>query len=268
MVNRYSATQFGTFFTCPEAWRRRYIDGDKIPPGIAAVAGSGFHAAPEANFQSVLAGNGHITTDDCRDVAATAYLERLNESGVYLTREEASRKTILLTEGRDNAVRAAAKFRDEVAEKFEPVLVEHEFTINIAGISKPILGYIDLYTKDRMLSDWKLSKAWTQDKSETSDQVTVYNEAIRQRDGQAPNQIAFQVFKPLKKSVKYDEFVTQRTPSDLQSLVARVKIMESMIQRGDFPGAPPGHWKCSPKWCGYFGSCKLVSDRLKRLPNV
>ena len=268
MVNRYSASQFGTFFTCPEAWRRRYIEGDKIPPGIAAVSGSGFHAAPEEDFKSVIAGNGHLTVDDCKDAAATEYSKRLSKDGVYLTREESTRKSILLTEGRDNAVRAAEKFRLDVAEKFEPTLVEHEFTIDIPGISKPVLGYIDVFTEDRKLADWKLSKAWSQDKSDSSDQVTVYNEAIRQLNGEAPAAIAFEVFKPLKKEVKHGEFFTVRDSSDIASLVHRVQIMERMIKRGDYPACTPGHWKCSPKWCGYYGSCKLVSDRLKRLPNM
>jgi len=268
MVTRYSATQFGTFFTCPEAWRRRYIDGDKIPPGIAMVSGSGFHKAPEENFKSVIAGDGHLTVSDCKDAAATEYVRRLSEDGIYLTRDDAQKKNDLLAEGKDNAVRAAGKFREDVAEKFEPTLVEHEFIIEIEGISKPVLGYIDIFTADRMLADWKLSKAWNQDKTETADQATVYNEAIRQINGKPPAKIAFQVFKPLKKEVKHAEFATTRDSSDLASLVARAQIMERMIKAGDFPGTAPGHWKCSPKWCGYYGSCKLVSDRLKRLPNV
>jgi len=268
MVDRYSATQFGTFFTCPEAWRRRYIEGDKIPPGIAAVAGSGFHKAPEVDFQSVIAGDGHLTVSDCEDAAATEYVRRLSEDGIYLTREDSQKKNALLAEGKDNAIRAAGKFREDVAEKFEPTLVEHEVTIDIEGISKPVLGYIDVFTVDRMLADWKLSKAWNQDKSETADQATVYNEMIRQIDGAPPAKTTFQVFKPLKKEIRHTEFVTHRDQSDLVSLVSRAQIMERMIQKGDFPGCAPGHWKCSPKWCGYYGSCKLVSDRLKRLPNV
>ncbi len=270
MVNRYSATQFGTFFTCPEAWRRRYVEGDKIPPGIAAVAGSGFHAAPEEDFKSVIAGNGHLTVTDCQDAAATEYVRRLSEDGIYLTRDDATKKNALLAEGKDNAVRAAGKFREDVAEKFEPTLVEHEFTIDIEGISKPVLGYIDVFTADRMLADWKLSKAWNQEKTESAHQATVYNEAIRQIQGTPPAKIAFQVFKPLKKEVKHAEFVTSRDATDLKALVHGAQIMERMIKAGDFPGAPPGHWKCmiGGKWCGYWATCPHISDRLKRLPNV
>lgn len=270
MVERYSSTQIEMFFSCGEAYRRRYIEGDKIPPGIAACAGSGFHKAPEETYKSVLRGKGHLTVDDCKDIAATEYVNRLSNDGVYLTREDASNKAALLAEGKDNAVRAAAKFRTDVAETFVPTLVEHEFTINIPGIGKPLLGYIDLYTESRELTDWKLSKAWTESKAHESTGATIYGEAIRQLSGSPPHRTTFQIFKPLKSEVKHMTFETTRDKTDLEVLVRKVQVMERMIRAGDFPSAAPGSWKCQSggKWCGYWSTCPFISDRLKRLPNV
>jgi len=29
--------------------------------------------------------------------------------------------------------------------------------------------------------------------------------------------------------------------------------------------ADPGHWKCTPKWCGYYDKCPAVRNRYRAI---
>lgn len=41
----------GMFARCGEQFRRRYVEGERIPPGVAAVVGTGVHLAVGADLR-------------------------------------------------------------------------------------------------------------------------------------------------------------------------------------------------------------------------
>ena len=47
MIDHISPSMLGLFCRCQEAFRRRYIEGIKLPPGIAACIGTGMHKGAE-----------------------------------------------------------------------------------------------------------------------------------------------------------------------------------------------------------------------------
>ena len=45
-----SPSQLNTFENCGEAYKRRYLDKEIIPPVVAALRGTGVHRGAEMNF--------------------------------------------------------------------------------------------------------------------------------------------------------------------------------------------------------------------------
>jgi hypothetical protein len=53
---------------------------------------------------------------------------------------------------------------------------------------------------------------------------------------------------------------SSRDERDLQVLVNRVNEFLRTIEAGIFLPAPVGSWQCSPRWCGYWSSCRFTNS--------
>lgn len=263
-IDHISPTQYDMFTRCAEQWRRRYAEGEIIPPGIAAVTGSGFHAAAELNFTEKM-----ITGEDqpksvLQDVAATAYRKRLDEQGVFIPHQERPSAEKDLGKGLDDAVRLVDPLL-EFAPPIQPALVEHRSELILDGLP-PIIGFIDLYTTERRLSDLKTAaKKWPQQKADTATQPTVYREMIKREFGEAPAIQTIDCFVKTK-TPKYETVETIRKDEDLEVLANKMRLMMRMITAGIFPPADPGSWVCSPRFCGFWYSCPHIANHRKLLP--
>ena len=71
MINSIHQSNLGTALRCGEQFRRRYIEGERIPPGVAAGRGTGVHNANDVNLsQKVLRitaerNNRHLVFEQC-----------------------------------------------------------------------------------------------------------------------------------------------------------------------------------------------------------
>ena len=262
MLDHLSTSQLGTFQRCGEQWRRRYIEGDIIPPGIAARIGSGVHRAAELNWREKLASGKDLPLDTVQDAAADAYHAEL-QNGVFFSPEERSGAAIAMAEGKDTAVRLATVMRNELAPHIQPALVEQRVVLDI-GLELPVVTVLDLYTKEGALRDLKTaSKPWSEDKAHASAQPTVYRESVRAITGTYPAMIAFDVLVNAKKGASLQTIETARTSDDLRIIVAQFEIMLNSIRAGIFPPAMADSWLCSPRWCGYYYTCPYIPAHRK-----
>jgi hypothetical protein len=265
MITHLSVSQLGTFQRCGEQWRRRYIEEEVIPPGIAARIGTGVHKAAETNYKSKMQTGQDMPLDAVQDCAAEAYAKALQD-GVFFAPEEASGAKLAMAEGKDTAVSLATLFHKQLAPQIIPALVEERITLEIPGVALPIMAILDLYTEDKALRDLKTTgKKWSDDKAHTSPQPTVYREAIREVTGEYPARLVFDVLVSTKTPV-LQTIETVRADEDLQVLVRQFQIMTASIQAGIFPPAQADSWICSQKWCGYYFSCPHIPAHRKTMP--
>lgn len=265
MLNHLSVSQLTTFQRCGEQWRRRYIDGEVIPPGIAARVGTGVHKAAEVNFKSKMQTGEDMPLDAVQDCAAEAYDKAL-QMGVFFAPDELPGAKIAMAEGKDSAVSLATLFRKELAPAIQPALVEHRVTLELEGVDLPVVTILDCYTTDKKLRDLKTSgKKWTEDRAHTSPQPTAYRESIKQETGEYPDSLHFDVLVNNKTPV-LQCIETERGDDDLAILVRQFAIMTNSINAGIFPPAQPDHWCCSMKWCGYYFTCPHIPAHRKILP--
>jgi hypothetical protein len=264
-INHLSASQVDQFSRCGIQWYKRYIDGLKIPPGIAALTGSSAHEAFELNFKSKLTTGEDLPLSDLEDCAATAYREKLDRQGVFIARENLPSAQADLSDGRDMAVAICKPFKEDFAHTIQPAMVEEKMTLDVEGLPT-IVGYLDLYTSDGRLSDSKTTKRkWPQNDVDTATQPTLYREMIKAKTGSYPRVMTIDQFIKTKEP-RFESTETIRTSDDFRILTDRFKVMLKMVQAGIFLPAQPGAWNCSAKWCGFFAGCAAIPEHRKLLP--
>lgn len=255
-----SASQLETFCKCPEQWRRRYIDGEIQPPGVAAIKGKTLHAAAEGNFRQKIISREDLSVEHFRELAAESFDAQI--AGDYqLTAEEEGRgKRIVLGEAKDAAVAMTEFHAREQAPDYMPKLVEERFRIALPG-PHDLVGVIDLADELGRVTDFKTAgKKKSQADADGSVQLTAYHVGHIAITGRPPAELRLDTVVQTKKGISRDVIATTRGRGDLNALAHRLNVISASITAGIFPPAPPGSWQCSPKWCGYFGTCKFVNS--------
>jgi hypothetical protein len=235
--------------------------GQIIPPAVPMGMGRGLHKAAEVNFKQKVISHEDLPEIDLLDAARDAYVHTFDE-GVYLAPEERGKKEQLLSDGLDSTISLTKLHRREVAPQIQPKVdgVEKRFKIDI-GADLPILGYIDLITDRNEIVDHKATKrSWPKGKIQKDMQPVFYSIGYRHLTGDEVPPI-FRFF--IHVNLKTPKVQTQEHIVDYKqqvALIARIRTMIAMINKGVFPPANPGDWVCSPRWCGYYQSCEFVGN--------
>lgn len=258
-----SPSQLGMYTRCGEAYRRRYILGERIPPGIAAHRGSAVHKGAEENALQKIKTHVDLPAQDVIDIAAVAFDEKVKKDGVFLSPEELSvGEKLVVAAAKDTTVALAEVLARESLPKYQPLEVEIEGRISIPESTHDLLGRIDLIDEREFILDYKTSaKSKNQNDIDGDDQFTFYDLLYRAAKGKAPRGIIVEnlVATKVPKAVT---FATSRTLDDTQALVNKVNAMINGITKGVFIPANSGSWNCSNKWCGYFNTCPYISRKL------
>lgn len=254
-----SNTQLSLYFNCAEAYRRRYVEGEKIPPGIALLVGTGTHKGAEHNFRQKIESRSDLPKSDIVE-AAVAGFEAETAGGFVLSDEEESRgHKVVIGEAKDLVATLAEVHAEQQAPEYQPVAVEHPYTIEFPGASHDLLTITDLIDDRSRVTDLKTAaRRKPQTEVDTSVQLTIYAAAYQLQFGHPPALVQLDTLVKTKKPGR-QLLSSTRGPADFQTLLNRINVMLSGVHAGIFPPAPVGHWMCSARWCGYFQSCPYVN---------
>jgi len=268
MIESIRQSTLNQWARCGEQFYRSVIQRDWFPPGIAARIGTGLHKGAEVNHRAKRMTGKDEPLDVVQDAARDGYVKSL-ENGVFFSPEEVSSAKIQMAEGVDTTVSLAGLYHAELAPQILlPKYVEEKIVMDVPGIDIPFSGIIDVYTDDCWLPDIKsAAKRWPEGKADQEIQPTIYNELIKHRTGSYPKKLSFEIFTKAKEP-KYQPIETTRTSDDFKVLVQRAQIMMKSIMAGIFPPAQPGHWICTPKWCGYWWTCPHIPAHRKIIPTA
>ena len=259
-----SPSQINRYTKCPEAYRRRYIEKDIIPPAFRLIKGSGVHSGAEANFKHKIVKKSDLPKKDIVDTSVSAFDEKVDKEGVILSEDEKSigRKKV---EGlaRDSTARLADKFAVSVAPLYAPIAVEEKIRVELPG-TRDLLGILDLVLPDG-IQDLKTSaKKKNQGDVDNDVQLTVYASLYFKKYGKRPERIIIDnvIDRVLVKGPVTDHqaILTTRSAPDFAALANRINAVTKGIEAGMFAPANPGAWWCSPKWCEYWSTCPFVNS--------
>ncbi len=253
-----SPSQLDMYLRCGEQYRRRYVLGEKVPPGIALVKGSACHKAAEVNYRQKIQSGEDLPEQALLEAAATGF-EEASAGGVFFDPDEAGRAEQVLGLAKDSAVALTRVFRRDISPRVQPVIVEEFVRIPIPTASHDLLGRLDVADTGKVVRDLKTSnRRKPQDEIDRSDQMTFYALAYRHKTGERPAGVALDVL--VDTNTPASQILTStRDEKDVAVFLHRVNAFLAGVKAGSFAPAPLGAWCCSPKYCGFFSSCPYVN---------
>jgi hypothetical protein len=273
-LRHLSPSSYSLWVSCPEAWRRRYIKGEKQPPSGSMLVGSRVDDALSAYHRRILEHGDRLAIDQVLDLYREQWqagLEAENEKeGVDWEQELTERAAFEL--GRQAVELAMAELVPHLG---DPVDVQRRLEFSIApDLEWTVLCYLDLETlKEReggepapTVVDFKVKNSLiTKDRADSDSQAGLYL-AGRWLEGYPASELWFaQIAKPGKrrKQMAASLVPTSRTTGQLRGVLARIALAASQIaacferygpdQAWGF--ADPSSWKCSARFCHAWASC-------------
>lgn len=242
-----SVSQLNMLTRCPEQYRRRYILGERKPPGVALVIGKGTHVASEKDLTSKMEWGELLEAEEVSDVAADATRRMWHAD--QPVREEGDPD-----EGGavDEAVKLAGLYHAKVAPTLAPVAVERAFLLEVPDFAYDVMGVVDVETETDIRDTKTSAKAPSGNPARTSLQGELYTLEARVR-GKDKGFVLDHLVRG--RSPRHIISEAKFTPADHQSFLLRVEAAAKMIQAGTFPPADPTSWACSKKWCGWWDDC-------------
>lgn len=279
-----SISQMEMYFRCSESWRRRYRLGEKLPPGIAMLKGSGLHRGAQGNFRQKIESHRDLKVSEIVDIAVSGFDLEL-KAGYSIPSDEIEKtEDVVVMEGDEPApsVRAAcnkiiSEARDAVADMaevfglvqapdYQPVYVEEEFTIELPGPVN-LKGVVDLVDDRAIVVDLKTSgKSKPQSEADRSFQLTAYAAGFQALTGKPASAVRLDTIVRTTNKSGGGKTVRQmlestRGAADFDALAQRINAFKEAIDREVFTPAPNGAWNCDPRYCGYFHTCAFVAHR-------
>lgn len=274
-----SVTQVEMLAKCGEQYYRRYVLGEKNPPGIAMLLGGAVHASAELQLKHKAANAGELpSVEAARDWAADGFERKYNAEGVAWSDDERKLGTDALR-GRykDAAVVGGATYRTAYAPSINPATpsdVEWEFRIETPW-SHDVVGIVDVLDVlpvagagegEAVPRDTKTKYAKGPPKTDAHDsfQLDVYALAAvvsGRASWPVPLSLDFVVVKPKTGDTHGGETTTLwtlREQADAEVTTARLARAVEIINAGRFMPARPSDWWCSAKWCGYYSTCRFA----------
>jgi len=257
MILSLTQTMLSMASRCAEQFRRRFIEGEIIPPNIAAIRGTALHKAASENHRHIQSKGEALSEESILDLSATAYIETLS-NGVSLTQEEAIEKSKVLGKGKDETISLASLYSRKVSPCVKkPLLIETELSADV-GLDIPLSGTVDLLHNGKTILDLKTaSKSKPDSFGQNNLQATAYTILVQKEIVERPN-FEFRVLVANKEPVEQviPAIVSQQ---DERALLARMMVVLRMLETGLFPPTNPNEaWWCSERFCGYWSSCRYV----------
>ncbi len=258
-MDHFSFSQFNMFLKCGEQYRRRYVEKEIIPPGIALVRGSATHTGIEVNHRQKKETRQDLEKNHIIDIAVDEFDKKINRDGIATNGDRPVKD--IIGEGRDQTAALAGVYAEQVAPSIQPVMVEEKITIDIPGL-KPIYAVLDCLDENHNIREFKTAgKSKPQSEADNNLQFSIYGIAVKEKTGRMPENMYMDVLISTKEP-KYQRLETHRAEDSYLHVIRLAAQVQRAIEKGVFLPAMPGSWWCSDKWCGYWKNCPYTQNKI------
>lgn len=240
---------------CGEQFRRRYVEGERVPPGVAILIGAATDRSVSADLTNKITSGALLPDEQIKDLARDAVVSEW-ERGVELDEEyseigEARAKADAI----DTSIALATLHHLQAAPGIEATHIQREWVLNVNGLPLQLAGAIDIQEGAAAIRDTKTSKKSPgPDEAHNSLQLTTYALAVKVFDGSIPAAVKLDYLVKTK-TPKLVQLEAKRTDADFDHLLNRVAQAARIMESGIFSPAPIDAWYCSAKFCGYHSTC-------------
>jgi len=258
----FSASQLDMYCRCPEAYRRRYLEKDVIPPSAGQARGKGMHVGAAENMRQKLQSGRDLKPAEIIEIGMNAF-DIETKGGFTLNAEEASRGFAVVVSDAAHDLREILDVHArQQAPDYLPTLVEEPVRIELPNAPRDLLGVLDLATTENEVVDFKTAKrSKSQADVDSSVQLTIYAACHQVATGRPAAFVSLDTVVQLAKSTKRQKLTGTRDAHDFNALANRINAVQHAIDAGSFPPAAPGSWNCSDRWCGFHSTCPFVNSR-------
>lgn len=245
---------------CPEQFRRRYIEGERVPPDLGLIRGRAVDQAVNANLSRRVETGEWQTLEEVADAAAGAVS---SETSTQEWTPGDAYEDIPVKEAigyvTDEVVALSTTHAQDVAPGLRPMLVQATIeTEPDSLIPVPLVGVVDLVEANHVLRDLKTRR--TSPPSNTADrstQLTVYSSLYRAVRPEGESKLALDFVWRTAKTHKMGtaQQVTERTEDDLVRLSRRFEMAVRLVDAEIFPPTKEDNPLCSERFCGYARTC-------------
>ncbi|MDI6617870.1 MAG: PD-(D/E)XK nuclease family protein [Clostridiales bacterium] len=242
-MDHTSVSQLNMYLRCPAQYYYRYIEGLILPPNATITRGKTVHKGIEINYKQKMKTHENMPLNDLKDIVAEEFDREAEDTDF---RNDDRGKT------KDSAVTLAATYHTKIAANIQPVGVEQEINIPLAGTT--LKGYIDLIDNAGYIRDTKTaSKSPAKNTADKSIQLTAYALAYRRIYGQPEAGVILDYLVD-GKVPKAATLASSRTGAQIKRFCSIAYYICNAIKAGCFyPNI--NSLMCSPKWCGYWDKC-------------
>jgi len=255
-MEHISFTQLNMLLRCGEQYRRRYVQGEILPPSGSQVRGRSAHKAEEMNFVQKIESNTDLPLEAVRDFFSDEWEK--GKYGIVWTPEELGDDTLKKAEAKykDQGISLVSVYHCEIAPKAAPAHVEKKFTVEFEGGYPSLMGIIDRVDRDDSVNDAKfVSKSPSEGDAKKDTQLVSYQLGFQSLFGRPPRKLR----KEYAISTKTPKTAVQEIePHDRERMNRFLWTLEramEAISKGVFLPAALGSWACSKKFCGFWNSC-------------
>ena len=245
----WSYSALNTYLTCPMRYFLRYIEHAEVErTSVSLPFGRAFHAVLSERARK----GADFTIEDAKEDFAV-YFRGETEVSENLTYRADESFESWLEKGFDMLDVALAEWPDDYTVKS----VAESFSVEVPGLSKPLIGEFDLVVTDggdETIVDWKTSTGkWPNGKADLDLQVSTFTYAYQRINGTNPL-FRFDVFTKAK-APAHHQFYTTRTQDDLDRFVFLAGKIEAAVSTGVFLPVE-SCMNCTE--CAYGSRCKAV----------
>ena len=245
----WSYSAFNTYLTCPMRYYFRYIEHAEVEKTSVSIPfGRAFHAVLS---ERAMKGTNY-TIEDAKE-EFDFFFRGETEVCQNLTYKPDEDYLFWESRGCDMLELALADWPDDYMVKS----VAEAFSVNVPGLSKPLVGEFDVVVTDggdETICDWKTASVkWPAGKADRDLQATTFCYAYHQLHGRMPL-FRFDVFTKAK-TPAHHQFYTLRTNDDFYRIIYLAGKIEKAINSGLFLPVE-SCMNCAE--CAYGGRCKAI----------
>lgn len=258
-----SASQIDMYCRCGEQYRRRYIEREILPPGIALVQGVAVHDGSAFNFSQKIKSHADLKSGIIEEKAIDALEQKIKAEGLELSSEDekAKGKQGVIDQAKENVAKFIGLYSTELAPKYQPTLVEEWQTIQMPSAPYDILGRLDLVDDQKRIIDLKTAgKSKQQSDADNSVQLSIYAASMKIKTGEYPAEMRLEILVN-KETPELQTLSTHRTIDDMVALKNRINAVIKGVTSEVFTPAIPGSWWCSARFCGYWQTCPFINSK-------
>lgn len=152
-VEHFSATSLSKAAACPEAWRRRYLlkQYDRTFPGM--FLGSVDHAMAAENLRQKIETGQDLDLSWVQARYKSVWNETEKEEKDGVEWEDTDPAALQAT-----GLKMATAYHTVCAPDIQPIRVEERFEVVVEGVDRPVIGYADVVTNEKII-ERKTSKS-------------------------------------------------------------------------------------------------------------